>query len=225
MIRLLVLGLIHLFLFNPAYGTLLIPDQEIAAVLDATAQRPGYQKPMPNWVAKEFKEVVSQSVAAGKGANKWMDNIFHTQDSVVKANLNIIANASNNAKGAFGEIASDVFMTSKGYQPLHPRKAALTDGWGETGIDGLFKKNGTYFIVEAKYTGSATLKMTDDGLQMSDTWIFGSDRLKKAVGEDIADEIINLKNYKRVLAKIEPNGSIVYRELDSLGKEIGDFIP
>ena len=39
-----------------------------------------------------------------------------------------------------GEMASDVFLTEKGFQPLHPRKSALTEGWGETGIDGIFKK-------------------------------------------------------------------------------------
>ena len=45
------------------------------------------------------------------------------------------------------------FLTEKGFQPLHTRKTALTDGWGETGIDGVFKKGNEYFIVEAKYKG------------------------------------------------------------------------
>ena len=153
-----------------------------------------------------------------------LDDVFNAQKAVVNQNKNIISTASNNAKGAFGEITSDVYLTEKGFQPLHPRKSALTEGWGETGIDGVFKKDGQYYIVEAKYTGFANLKTTDDGLQMSDTWIRGSERLVKSVGKDVADDIIDV-GYKRVLAKVSPDGSIVYKELDNLGKEIGDFVP
>jgi hypothetical protein len=131
----------------------------------------------------------------------WMDGIYNLQKSVVNQNKNIIANASNNAKGAWSEMASDVFLTEKGFQPLHRRKSALTEGWGETGIDGIFKKNGQYYIVEAKYTGSATLNTAADGKQLSNGWIEGSNRLRNAVGETMAREI-RLLGYKKIWAKV-----------------------
>jgi hypothetical protein len=154
---------------------------------------------------------------------RWMDDIFNTQKNVVNQNKNSIATASNNSKGAFGEIGSDVVLTEREFQALHRRKTALTDGWGETGIDGVFKKNDQFYIVEAKY-GSSTLSNTASGKQMSDTWILGDDRLLNAVGASTRQEIIAV-GYKRLLAKISADGSVVYKELDALGIEIGTFIP
>lgn len=153
--------------------------------------------------------------------------MFNVQKAVVNQNKNIISTASNNAKGAFVEIASDVYLTEKGFQPLHPRKSALTDGWGETGIDGVFKKDGQFYIVEAKYKGTATLSTLADGTkQMSDPWITGGNRLLDAVGGDraLADEILT-SNYKRVLAEVAPDGSIIYKELDANAKVISTINP
>lgn len=122
------------------------------------------QEGVQSGVTKYADEVVEITSKTG-------DDIFDAQKSVVTQNKNTIATASNNAKGAFGEIATDVHLTEKGYQPLHIRKTDITQGWGETGIDAVFKKGDEYFIVESKYTGFAKLKMTDDGLQMSDPWV------------------------------------------------------
>lgn len=55
---------------------------------------------------------------------------------------------------------------------------------------------------------------------MSDSWILGSNRLLKAVGKEKFD-IISAAGYKRILAEISPDGSIIYKELDALGYEIG----
>jgi hypothetical protein len=152
-----------------------------------------------------------------------VDDIFATQQSVFTRNLNIIASATNNAKGVWGEIGTDVNWVELGYQALHIRKTALTQGWGQTGIDHVFRKGNHFYIVESKY-GSAVQKMTDDGLQMSDPWIRGSFRLRDAVGSAMADEIIDV-GYTRVLSKIAPDGTIVYKELNQFGIEIGDFFP
>ena len=179
----------------------------------------------------DYQQFLSQSgiqlKGAGvvNGAGNWMDDIFNLQKSVVNQNKNIISNASNNAKGAWGEMASDAFLTEKGFQPLHPRKSALTDGWGETGIDGIFKKNGQYYIVEAKYTGSATLNVSNDGKQLSKTWIEGSNRLENAVGSTVASEI-KLLGYKKIWAKTAPDGTIVFKEAtDDFATTFIDFIP
>jgi len=155
-----------------------------------------------------------------------LDDIFNLQRSVVNQNKNVIASASNNAKGAFGEIASDALLTEKGFKPLHPRKTALTQGWGETGIDGVFVKDGKYYIVEAKYHGQATLSTSSNGTkQMSDPWITGNNRVLNAVGGNrtLAEEVLG--NYKRILAEVAPDGTVVYKELDAMANTIGTFTP
>lgn len=154
-----------------------------------------------------------------------MDEVFDIQKLAVNQNKNIISTASNNAKGAWGEMASDVFLTEKGFQPLHPRKSALTEGWGETGIDGIFKKDGIYYIVEAKYTGSATLNTAIDGKQLSKGWIEGSNRLENAVGDVIAQQIKDI-GYKKIWAKTAPDGKITFKEVtDDFSTTFIDFIP
>ncbi len=162
----------------------------------------------------------------GPPASSLLDNVYNSQNTVVTNNRNIISSASRNAKGAFGEIASDVFLTQKGYQPLHTRKTSLSEGWGEKGIDAIFKKNGKYYIVEAKYKGTATLGTLTDGTpQMSDAWITSSDRLFNATkSRQIAAEI-TATGYTRLLAEVVPDGTVLYTELNALGNEIGSFIP
>jgi hypothetical protein len=171
----------------------------------------------PNYFNAEFLD----DVARGR---MLLDDTYNLQRSVVGKNKDIIAKALRNEKGAFGEIASDTYLTEKGYKALHNRKTALSQGWGETGIDGVFVKDGQYYIVEAKYHGSATLNMTNDGLQMSDAWIKRSNRLFNAVDGNIYRDI-NEVGYKRLLAEVAPDGTIVYKELDATAKEIGIFIP
>jgi hypothetical protein len=121
-------------------------------------------------------------------------------------------------------------LTGKGYKPLHIRITNI-DAPTHQGIDGVFVKNGQYYIVEAKYHGQATLTPanTATGLpkQMSDGWIQGGDRLLNAVGKDeaLANAILNNNNYRRILAEVAPDGTIVYKELDAMANEIGKFIP
>jgi len=59
---------------------------------------------------------------------------------------------------------------------------------------------------------------------MSDTWILADNRLLNAVGTSLRQEIIS-SGYKRLLAKISSDGTVIYKELDALGNEIGTFIP
>jgi hypothetical protein len=58
--------------------------------------------------------------------------------------------------------------------------------------------------------------------QMSDDWIRGSNRLKDAVGETLAQDIIDI-GYRRLLAEISPDGTVIYKELNEYAKEIGTF--
>jgi hypothetical protein len=58
------------------------------------------------------------------------------------------------------------------------------------------------------------------------SWI--QPRLADAVGADLAQDIV-FDGYKRILAKVAPDGSVIYRLIDESGKVIrgtaGDFIP
>jgi hypothetical protein len=128
----------------------------------------------------------------------------------------------------FQIITINTALTEKGFNPLHSRKTALTDGWGETGIDGVFVKDGQYYIVEAKYHGQATLTPANHatGLpkQMSDDWILTDNRILNAVGGDVnlSNKITN--SYRRILAEVAPDGTVIYKELDASANVIGTLI-
>lgn len=97
---------------------------------------------------------------------------------------------TNAEKGNLCEMMMDQYYISKGYKPLHDRVISLNHP-GHKGIDGVYEKqnpDGTkeFVIADAKYD-SATLGVTADGRQLSDTWIDA--RLDGAVGKEKADEI------------------------------------
>ena len=50
-------------------------------------------------------------------------------------------------------------------------------------------------------------------MQMSDTWINGSDRLVNAVGKDMADDIL-LEGYGKTLVNIAADGTMKATSLD-----------
>lgn len=198
-------------------------EYEVAELLASlgmgTIARQGFKKIAKNYALKKGWKV---TIEAGE---EILDNIFKLQKDEFLKYVDNIVTLSSNRKGAWGEIASDVFLQEKGYIALHSRKTAITQGWGESGIDAVFEKNGVYYIVEAKYKGQATLKTLADGTkQMSDPWIRGNRRLVDAVGEVNAQEIID-NGYKRLLAEIAPDGSVIYKELDASAKLIGTFTP
>ncbi|MCX2682104.1 hypothetical protein OOZ15_19295 [Galbibacter sp. EGI 63066] len=60
--------------------------------------------------------------------------------------------------------------------------------------------------------------------QMSDGWILGSNRLQNAVGPIIFQDI-NAVGYRRLLAEVAPDGSIIYKELDEAANIIGTINP
>ncbi|WP_160690535.1 hypothetical protein [Clostridium sp. C2-6-12] len=146
--------------------------------------------------------------------------------------------ATTKQKGNFGEFKSNNNLLNNqsikdaGYDlKLVGREAPSgLDDKIIKGIDGLYENtnadsNIKYVIDEAKF-GSSKLGKTNDGLQMSDDWIKGSDRIRKAVNgdKDLADDILEaLDNgqVERVLSKIDSNGNVVTYKLDSDGKIIG----
>ena len=163
---------------------------------------------------------------ADNGGGSLLDNIYNVQKSIVGKWIPYISTATNIQKGNFGEMASDALLTEKGFQPLHTRLDNI-DQPTKQGLDGVFKKGSEYFIVEAKYRGTATLNTLTDGTkQMSDAWISQNDynRLLNAVGDELTREIRN-KGYRRLLAESAPDGTVVYKELDSSANVIQTFNP
>ena len=122
---------------------------------------------------------------------------------------------------------ADVDLIKLGYKPLHTNRVQSIDALTHAGIDGVFVKDGRYIIVESKY-GTSGLSLTQDGRQMSDKWINRNQRLINAVGDDLADEIFET-GYSRVLARVQPDGSVTYSLLDTNGYAIsgpgGTFVP
>jgi hypothetical protein len=124
----------------------------------------------------------------------------------------------NADKGVYGEHISEAYMRAQGHTKLNdgglvtpPPPGGTARG---TGIDGVWKHGSPppdYIITEAKY-GKSRLGMTNDGLQMSDSWITGSERLKKAVGSREAGRIITamaLGTVEKMLHKIDATGKLI----------------
>jgi hypothetical protein len=167
---------------------------------------------------KEVGEEISEKAA--KKVDDILDNYAKQQKEILeKIKKGELEVNSNYRKGNFGEMATDVDLSARGFKPLHTDRVTNLDATMKQGIDGVFEKNGQYFIVESKYSGTSKLKNTIDGPQMSDAWIKGSNRLNNSVGADVRKEIID-KGYKRILSQVAPDGKIIYKELDLDGKII-----
>ena len=137
-------------------------------------------------------------------------------DDIVKGVENGDILLSNNIqKGNYGEMKMDAYFEKQGYKRISLDKVTDLDTPTHQGIDGVYyKSNGhpPYIIGEAKY-GSSKLGSTKDGMQMSDTWIKGSNRLVNAVGKDVADDIL-LEGYGRILVNITSDGKVIIKNLD-----------
>ena len=174
-------------------------------------------------VTKRF----GQGLEATNAVIKHADWIYKNQRRIVqKVKDGLVSLSTSNRKGNFGEMVTDNDLFEKGYDAFHRRVDNIDDCPGCSGIDHVFKnpQTGQFVIVESKF-GSSTLSTLADGTkQMSDTWIL--DRLMEAVNYNTAlynDILIN--GYQRVLSKVDIDGNVIYKLLDSNGNIIGNFIP
>ena len=123
-------------------------------------------------------------------------------DDIIKGVENGEIQLSNNIqKGNYGEMKMDAYFESQGYERIS--------------LDGVYyNPNGhpPYVIGEAKY-GSSRLGNTLDGPQMSDDWIYGSNRLLKAVGKEMYDDIL-VEGYGKQLIHIDKNGVLDVTAID-----------
>ena len=179
-----------------------LTSAELADAL-LVSQKVGYEDV---WDLRNVGDVLESGSKSGK------DSV----DDIVKGVENGDILLSNNIqKGNYGEMNMDVYFKSQGYERISLDRVTDLNAPTHQGIDGVYyKSNGhpPYIIGEAKY-GSSKLGSTKDGMQMSDTWINGSNRLVNAVGKDVADDIL-LEGYGRILVNITSDGKVIIKNLD-----------
>ena len=173
-----------------------------------------------------LKDKSGRIIARGKEAvsrvlGNLVDKVNDAQRNIINQWKNTIASQSTKRKGNFGEMATDLDLADQGYIPLHTRIDNI-DANGHNGIDAVFEKDGLYYIVESKFSSTTTPSLNaanpTTGLpkQMSDAWIRGGDRLRDAVGQDVAQDILDA-GYTRIVATHGPNGNKIYKFVDANG--------
>jgi hypothetical protein len=96
---------------------------------------------------------------------------------------------------------------------------------GDKGLDAVYKVNDPdvdYLFVEYKYNTSRQ-SMTNDGLQGSKPWVEGSQRIDKAVGDQLAPSVYQAARTGRtetLLIQTLPDGRTNVKLLDANGKSI-----
>lgn len=137
-------------------------------------------------------------------------------DDIIKGVENGEIQLSNNIqKGNYGEMKMDAYFESQGYERISLDRVTDLNAPNHQGIDGVYyNPNGhpPYVIGEAKY-GSSRLGNTLDGPQMSDDWIYGSNRFLKAVGKEMYDDIL-VEGYGKQLIHIDKNGVLDVTAID-----------
>ncbi|OLO03012.1 hypothetical protein [Salinicola socius] len=130
-------------------------------------------------------------------------------------------------KGEMGELFGP--QTVKQIVP-DGRKIARAHSASEHGLDDLYQVNRPdvdYVVIEYKFvgteskTGASGLGRTQDGRQGSESWIMGSDRLKKALGRSLVPEVERAFRNKRAEAWViatRPDGATEVQVLDANGK-------
>jgi hypothetical protein len=160
---------------------------------------------------KQAEGASSTAEAAAKAAQKAEAAEAEANLAEAKSSEKPIKEQTNAQKGVFGEAKSDAWMEDRGYKKLNGDPVQVGDSPKGHGIDGVWE-NPTpppqYVITEAKY-GSSRLGMTQDGRQMSDTWV--DNRLNDEVGKSTADAIREADaegNVQKWLLQVDENGNV-----------------
>jgi hypothetical protein len=115
-------------------------------------------------------------------------------------------------KGVYGEAQADTYMDEGGFQKLNGDLVKAGDDPFGKGIDGVWKNTTPppeYVVTEAKYGTSQLGTLKDGTKQMSDKWV--NDRLDKAVGRAVADDIRDADARGQVekwLLQVDENGNV-----------------
>ncbi|WP_324655855.1 T7SS effector LXG polymorphic toxin [Bacillus cereus] len=132
-----------------------------------------------------------------------------------------VALKTTKRKGNYGEMKMDDFFESQTYTRISDDRVLTLDQKIVKGIDAVYENSSPppkYVIAEAKYNTSK-LGKTNDGKQMSEDWILGSERLDSTLSKEKADEIVeemllNPENVQRIVIQVMPDGTIVKKTLE-----------
>lgn len=156
---------------------------------------------------KSFTDLMKQGM---------VESSYFSVDDIIKGVENGEIPLSNNIqKGNYGEMKMDAYFESQGYERISLDRVTDLNAPNHQGIDGVYYNpdgHPPYVIGEAKY-GNSRLGNTLDGPQMSDDWIYGSNRLLKAVGKEMYDDIL-VEGYGKQLIHIDKNGVLDVTAID-----------
>ncbi|PGM50284.1 hypothetical protein CN947_28285 [Bacillus cereus] len=132
-----------------------------------------------------------------------------------------VALKTTKRKGNYGEMKMDDFFESQTYTRISDDRVLTLDQKIVKGIDAVYENSAPppkYVIAEAKYNTSK-LGKTNDGKQMSEDWILGSERLDSTLSKEKADGIVeemllNPENVQRIVIQVMPDGTIVKKILE-----------
>jgi hypothetical protein len=105
-------------------------------------------------------------------------------------------------------------MVNRGFTPYHNRITDI-DKPSKQGVDGIFEKDGMFYIVESKCCNGTNNKLKrkplDDGsYQMDERWI--EERINELkVSPEVKRQI--LAHYTPVLARVTEKGTITYSKI------------
>ncbi|MCD7715477.1 MAG: hypothetical protein LUI39_03355 [Lachnospiraceae bacterium] len=121
--------------------------------------------------------------------------------------------------GNYGEMKTDQFLRSIGYERVSMNMITDIDEGGHHGIDGIYYHAETdqYLIVDAKYGSSQLNPETRDGKQMSANWI--NQRLDGDLGKEKADSIrlkmlLEPEKVISAVAHVSADGTVKFDMLD-----------
>jgi hypothetical protein len=191
------------------------------------------------YLVDEIGKPISKGDDIARVVNNLADPLIDVQKTLLDRYKTIVENfaetigdfdITNKMKGNFGEMATDVKISEKGYIPRHTRINDI-NATGHNGIDNVFEKDGKWFIFESKYskTGRPSLNPANESTllpkQMTKEWIEGGTRLQDAIGDPALAQKIKDVGYTSVLATHGLNGSVTYRLVDEVGNIGAVWVP
>lgn len=169
-------------------------------------------------LSKKTIEVVGDVIDFANPGKKQL-SVNQIIEQVEKGKLKLTDNIQ---KGNYGEMKMDQYYEKKGYVRISQDRVMSLDEPVHQGIDGVYynvdKQKGepTYIIAEAKYNQSKLGYTKYDGKQMSDQWIWWSNRLEKDVTKDIANEITKADmkgDCEKQVVHVFPDGTVKAKKI------------
>ncbi|MBJ7938690.1 hypothetical protein JDS73_26965 [Bacillus cereus] len=201
------------YAFSSIGGTIVtkIPQGELIEAYYKFAKSKDGSKGKTGEIAKESRKV-AQTLEAARAQQRTVIESVESGEVALK---------TTKRKGNYGEMKMNDFFESQTYTRISDDRVLTLDQKIVKGIDAVYENSSPppkYVIAEAKYNTSK-LGKTNDGKQMSEDWILGSERLDSTLSKEKADEIVeemllNPENVQRIVIQVMPDGTIVKKILE-----------